>query len=81
MNCNYKVGDALLSITMWLALLGLLSVAAIEHHWGWWIPDGILFLTFVGGCVLNQKERNREKVQAIRIQRQLALGVPPDEPV
>jgi UPF0716 family protein affecting phage T7 exclusion len=79
MTCKYKVGDALLSIAMWLSLLAIFTVAAIEHHWGWWLPGGLLLLTFLTGVVMNSKERRREEIQVVRQQRQMALGVPPDE--
>jgi len=81
MNCKYKIGDALLSITMWLCLLALNVFNAIQHHAGWWGGVGFLLVVFVAGIVLNRNEREREEIQAVRAQRQIALGVPPDEPV
>lgn len=79
MNCRYKIGDVLLGLCVWLGVIAVMVNNALQHHVAWWFGVVALCSAFITGAVLNSNERKREAIQAIRQQRQMALGVPPDE--
>ena len=79
MNCNYRAGDALIQFCSFIVALALTIRLGIVEHMGWFVVSGVMSLVMASAAVLNQKSRNKEAIQAIRNQRQAALGVPIDE--
>jgi len=79
MNCNYRAGDALVQFCSFITVAALTIRLGVVEHWGWFIVSGVLLLVLTSAAVLNQRSRNKETLQAIRNQRQAALGVPIDE--
>jgi hypothetical protein len=79
MNCRYRIGDVILQLAMAVAVLAISIRLGIEEHQAWFAIPGGLFLVSMLGSYLNSREREQDKIKASRAQRQIALGVPPDE--
>ncbi len=80
-ECRYRVGDALLAISMLLCVIGVSVAGAVTVHWAWASPAVFVGLTFVIGSLMNRSERKREVIQKVRAERQRLLGVPPEETI
>ena len=78
-ECRYRIGDALIALTLLLVLIGVCITQGVTEHPAWFAPAGLLVVVFIAGAFLNRKERSRELTQQIRAERQRALGVPPEE--
>ena len=78
-ECRYRIGDAVLSAAVFMCLIGMSIALGATEHWAWFTPGGFLLVVYIFGALMNRRERRLEAIQQIRQQRQLALGVPPDE--
>ena len=79
MTCRYRIGDALAVAVMLLVVFALTIRLGVVEHAGWFTASGSMLISMIVGTYLNSKERNREVVREVRAQRQISLGVPPDE--
>lgn len=79
MVCRYRAGDALTQLVNYLALLVLSARLGVVEHWGWFTVPVLLLVSMIVAASINSKSRKEDEVRDIRTQRQLALGVPPEE--
>jgi len=78
-GCRYRVGDALGYLTLVLTALTYSVWLGITEHWAHFVTTGVISLVFILGSILNRKERAKDEIKQLRAERQIALGVPPDE--
>lgn len=79
MTCRYRFGDVILQIALCISVLAMSVRLGVQEHIAWFaIPAGMLLFSLLGSF-LNSREREQEKIRAVRVKRQLDLGVPPDE--
>lgn len=77
---TYRIGDAIANLALYLTVLGYFSVEAIRgNSLSFGVTAGALFVILLGCSYLNKRTRDVDEVRRIREERQLALGVPPDE--
>ncbi len=79
MPCRYRAGDEIVQLGNWLVLLSLTIHLAATYHKLWLITTAMLVVLMGAAAYINNKSRRKEMIQEGRVQRQLALGVPPDE--
>lgn len=80
MTCRYRIGDVIANlVTMWTAIIVCFVAGTTTEYWGYYVAGAVILVSAIVGSFLNRREREKESVQRTRQQRQLALGVPPDE--
>lgn len=79
MTCRYRAGDALVQVGNFLVLFVVSIKLGSVDHWLWFSLPILMALYMLIAARINVRSREQDDVRAIRAQRQLALGVPPDE--
>ena len=79
MMCRYRAGDALVQLVNFIVLFALSMRVGLKDHWAWFITPALLVLTMLVAALMNRRSRKEDEVKQLRMQHQLALGVPPDE--
>ena len=82
-RCNYRLGDALVQLSLLVAFIGYLVSEAIEMPLadaaGHWALSGCLVFIFFCACFINRSSRAADVLKRHRELQQRLLGVPPDE--